>query len=186
MQEVGPSIFFSLLVIAVSFLPVFALEGARGASSSRSPSPRRTRWRFAALLAVTLTPALAALVVRGRIRPEERNPLNRWLIALYTPVVRFVVRFRWAVVVGAVVLVLASIPVLLALGSEFMPPLNEGALLYMPTAPPGMSIGEAMRVLQDMDRAPARLPRGGERLRQDRPRRDSHRSSAASAWWRRW
>src|SRR5688572_18341417 len=152
MQEVGPSVFFALLVITVSFLPVFTLEGVEGRLFRPLAFTKTYSMGFAAVLAVTLTPALAALVIRGRIRPEEHNPLNRWLIALYAPVVRFVVHFRWVVVVAAAILVLATIPVLLALDSEFMPPLNEGALLYMPTAPPGMSASEAMRVLQDMDR----------------------------------
>jgi Cu(I)/Ag(I) efflux system membrane protein CusA/SilA len=158
MQEVGPSIFFALLVITVSFLPVFTLEGVEGRLFRPLAFTKTYSMGFAALLAVTLTPALAALVIRGRVRPEEHNPINRWLIALYAPVVRFVVRFRWAVVVAAGVIVLATVPVLLALDSEFMPPLNEGAVLYMPTAPPGMSSAEAMRVLQDMDRRLRELP----------------------------
>lgn len=158
MQEVGPSVFFALLVITVSFLPVFTLEGVEGRLFKPLAFTKTYSMGFAALLAVTLTPALAALVIRGRIRPEEHNPVNRWLIALYTPVVRFVVRFRWVVVAVAAVLVLATLPVLFALDSEFMPPLNEGTLLYMPTAPPGMSSGEAMRVLQDMDRRLRAVP----------------------------
>jgi Cu(I)/Ag(I) efflux system membrane protein CusA/SilA len=107
---------------------------------------------FAALLSITLTPALAAIFVRGRIRPEERNVLNRWLVRAYAPVVRWVVRLRWAVVVMAVLAVAASVPAFLALDTEFMPPLNEGALLYMPTAPPGMSQTSAQAILQTMDR----------------------------------
>jgi Cu(I)/Ag(I) efflux system membrane protein CusA/SilA len=113
---------------------------------------------FAAVLAVTLTPALAVLFIRGRIRRERENPLNRWLIAAYTPVVRFVVRHRKAVLVVAALLMVFTIPAYLRLGSEFMPPLNEGVLLYMPTAPPGMSATEATRILQDMDRRLAAFP----------------------------
>jgi Cu(I)/Ag(I) efflux system membrane protein CusA/SilA len=151
MQEVGPSIFFSLLVITVSFLPVFTLEGVEGRLFKPLAFTKTYSMGFAALLAVTLTPALAAIFIRGRIRPEEANPLNRWLVALYTPVVRFVVRFRWAVVAVAGLMVVATVPAFLALPSEFMPPLNEGAILYMPTAPPGMSTTVAMETLQKMD-----------------------------------
>ncbi len=107
---------------------------------------------LASILAVTLTPAIAALVIRGRMRGEEANPLNRWLIVGYAPVVRFVVRYRKSVIVAAALLTVGTAWSFLQLGSEFMPPLNEGAILYMPTAPPGMSVTEASRVLQSMDR----------------------------------
>jgi len=152
MQEVGPSLFFSLLVITVSFLPVFTLEGVEGRLFRPLAFTKTYSMGFAALLAVTLTPALAALVIRGRVRREEASPLNRWLIRLYTPVVRFVVRRRRAVVAAAALAIVATVPAFLALESEFMPPLHEGAILYMPTAPPGMGSSEAVRVLQDMDR----------------------------------
>ena len=152
MQEVGPSVFFALLVITVSFIPVFTLEGVEGRLFSPLAYTKTYSMGFAALLAVTLTPALAAVFVRGRIRPEERNPLNRVLVRLYEPVVRWVVRFRWLVVGLAALTVALTVPAFLALGSEFMPPLNEGVLLYMPTAPPGMSMTEAQAVLQSMDR----------------------------------
>jgi Cu(I)/Ag(I) efflux system membrane protein CusA/SilA len=158
MQEVGPSIFFSLLVITVSFLPVFTLEGVEGRLFRPLAFTKTYSMGFAAILAVTLTPALAALFIRGRIRGERANPLNRWLVAGYTPVVRFVVRFRWVVVAAAAVAVAATVPAFLALESEFMPPLNEGALLYMPTAPPGMSTTEAIAVLQSMDRRLKEFP----------------------------
>ncbi|HEX6199055.1 MAG TPA: CusA/CzcA family heavy metal efflux RND transporter, partial [Thermoanaerobaculia bacterium] len=158
MQEVGPSIFFSLLVITVSFLPVFTLEGVEGRLFRPLAFTKTYSMGFAAILAVTLTPALAALFIRGRIRGERANPLNRWLVAGYTPVVRFVVRFRWVVVAVAAVAVAATVPLFLALESEFMPPLNEGVLLYMPTAPPGMSTTEAIAVLQSMDRRLKEFP----------------------------
>ncbi|HVR27901.1 MAG TPA: CusA/CzcA family heavy metal efflux RND transporter [Thermoanaerobaculia bacterium] len=152
MREVGPSLFFSLLVITVSFLPVFTLEGVEGRLFRPLAFTKTYSMAFAALLAVTLTPALAAIFVRGRIRPEERNLLNRWLVRGYTPVVRFVVRFRWTMVILALVAMALTVPAFLQLGSEFMPPLNEGVLLYMPTAPPGMSTTEAQSVLQAMNR----------------------------------
>ena len=152
MGEVGPSVFFALLVITVSFLPIFTLQGTEGRLFKPLAFTKTYAMGFAAVLSVTLTPALAALFVRGRIRSELENPVNRWLVLGYAPVVRWVVRNRRLVVLAALLLLAATIPVFLRLGSEFMPPLNEGTLLYMPTAPPGMSITEAGRVLQQMDR----------------------------------
>ncbi len=152
MQEVGPSIFFSLLVITVSFIPVFTLEATEGRLFKPLAYTKTYSMGFAAVLAVTLTPALAAILIRGRLLGEHRNPLNRWLTAAYTPVVRFVVDHRWTVVIAAAVAVALTVPALFRLGNEFMPPLNEGAVLYMPTAPPGMSIAEATDVLRRMDR----------------------------------
>jgi copper/silver efflux system protein len=158
MQEVGPSIFFSLLVITVSFIPVFTLEGTEGRLFKPLAFTKTYSMGFAAVLAVTLTPALAAMIIRGRIRSEEKNPINRWLIAAYSPVVRFVVRHRWAVIGAAVIAMVLTVPAYFRLGNEFMPPLNEGAILYMPTAPPGMSDAEASRILQEMDRELREFP----------------------------
>jgi copper/silver efflux system protein len=152
MQEVGPSIFFSLLVITVSFMPVFTLEATEGRLFKPLAFTKTYSMGFAAILAVTLTPALAAILIRGKIRGEEKNPINRWLIIAYSPVVRFVVRYRRTVVVLSVLIMVFTVPALLRLKSEFMPPLNEGSMLYMPTSPPGMSITDATRVLQSMDR----------------------------------
>lgn len=158
MREVGPSIFFSLLVITVSFLPVFSLQATEGRLFRPLAFTKTYAMSFAALLAITLIPALVVLLIRGRVRPEEQHPLNRVLVATYTPVVRFVVRFRWWVVATAAALLLATVPAFLALGSEFMPPLNEGAVLYMPTAPPGMSITEAANAVQYADRQLKKIP----------------------------
>jgi Cu(I)/Ag(I) efflux system membrane protein CusA/SilA len=158
MQEVGPALFFSLLVITVSFIPVFTLEGTEGRLFRPLAFTKTYSMGFAAILAVTVTPALAALLIRGRIRGEHANPLNRWLIALYAPVVRWVVRQRGTVIVAALIAMALTVPAFSRLESEFMPPLNEGAILFMPTAPPGMSITEASRVLQIMDRELARFP----------------------------
>lgn len=158
MQEVGPSIFYSLLVITVAFLPVFTLEGAEGRLFKPLAFTKSYSMAFAAILAITLTPALAVLFIRGRIQPEEKNPLNRWLIRAYTPVVRFVVDHRWGVIVAAVLVMVVSFPAYQRLGREFMPPLNEGVLLYMPSAPPGMSVPEASRLLQAMDREIMEVP----------------------------
>jgi Cu(I)/Ag(I) efflux system membrane protein CusA/SilA len=158
MQEVGPSLFFALLVITVSFIPVFTLEATEGRLFKPLAFTKTYSMGFAAILAVTLTPALAAILIRGKIRGEERNPVNRWLVAGYSPVVRWVVRHRFAVLVAAVLAIVFTVPAYFRLQSEFMPPLNEGAILYMPTAPPGMSVTAASDVLQRMDRELARFP----------------------------
>jgi len=151
MQEVGPSIFFSLLIITVSFLPVFALEGTEGRLFKPLAYTKTYSMGFAALLAITFTPALAVLLIRGKIR-GDKSWINRALVAVYTPIVRLAVKLRWGVVGGAVAALMATIPVFMALGNEFMPPLNEGTILYMPTAVPGMSITEAGKVLHAMDK----------------------------------
>ncbi|MBC7976323.1 MAG: efflux RND transporter permease subunit [Myxococcales bacterium] len=152
MQEVGPSIFFSLLVITVSFIPVFTLEATEGRLFKPLAYTKTYSMGFAAVLAVTLTPALAAILVRGKLRGEEHHLLSRWLTRAYAPVVRFVVTHRWMVVIGAALAIVLTVPAFFRLGNEFMPPLHEGVLLYMPTAPPGMSIAESRDVLQRMDR----------------------------------
>ena len=158
MQEVAPSVFFALLVITVSFLPIFTLEGTSGRLFQPLAFTKTYAMGFAAVLSVTLTPALAALLIRGRIRGEHANPVNRWLVRAYAPVVRAVVRRRRLVIAAALLAVASAVPVFFQLGSEFMPPLNEGTLLYMPTGPPGISVAEASRVLQLMDRELKRFP----------------------------
>jgi Cu(I)/Ag(I) efflux system membrane protein CusA/SilA len=152
MQEVGPSLFFSLLIITVAFVPVFTLEGTEGRLFKPLAFTKTYSMGFAAVLAVTLTPALAALLIRGKIRGEHANPINRLLVSLYIPVVRWVVTYRKTVVIGALLMMALTVPAFFRLGNEFMPPLDEGAILYMPTAPPGMSIAEAGRAVGDMDR----------------------------------
>jgi Cu(I)/Ag(I) efflux system membrane protein CusA/SilA len=152
LQEVGPSLFFALLVITVSFLPIFALSGEAGRLFKPLAFTKTYAMGFAALLSVTLAPALAVLAIRGRI-PHEHD--QRWQLALangYARVVRGVVRRRAAVIAGALLCLAVSVPAYLSLGREFMPPLDEGTLLYMPTGTPGMSATEAARVLQQMDR----------------------------------
>jgi len=151
MQEVGSSIFFALLIITVSFLPVFALEGTEGRMFKPLAYTKTYSMGFAALLAITFTPALAVLLIRGKIR-GDKSWLNRALVAVYTPIVRLAVKLRWWVVGGAIAALVATVPVFMDLGNEFMPPLNEGTILYMPTAPPGMSITEAGKVLHAMDK----------------------------------
>ena len=158
MQEVGPSIFFSLLVITVSFLPVFTLEATEGRLFKPLAFTKTYSIGFASILAVTLTPALAVLLIRGKVHDEAKNPINRLLTAAYAPVVRFVVAHRWHVIVAALLIMALTAPAVLRLQNEFMPPLNEGVLLYMPTAPPGMSENESVRLLQTMDRKLKEFP----------------------------
>ncbi|MDE0882333.1 MAG: CusA/CzcA family heavy metal efflux RND transporter, partial [Myxococcota bacterium] len=158
MREVGPAVFFSLLVITVSFLPVFTLQATEGRLFRPLAFTKTYSMGFAAILAVTLTPALAALFIRGGVRKEKDHPISRLLNWLYEPVVRFVVRHRVGVVIAALVAMLFTVPAVMRLKSEFMPPLNEGTILYMPSAPPGMSITEAGNVLQAMDRQLMEIP----------------------------
>jgi Cu(I)/Ag(I) efflux system membrane protein CusA/SilA len=158
MREVGPSVFFSLLVITVSFLPVFTLQATEGRLFQPLAYTKTYSMGFAAVLAVTLTPALVALLIRGRVMKEADHPISRLLNWLYIPVVGFVVRHRWGVVATALVAMVLTVPAAMRLKSEFMPPLNEGTILYMPSAPPGMSITEAGNVVQAMDRQLMEIP----------------------------
>jgi len=151
MKEVGPAIFGSLLVLTVAFIPVLTLQETEGRLFGPLAWTKTWSMAFAALLAVTVTPALVALVVRGRILKEGQNPLNRLLIATYTPVVRWCVHHRVLVVALTVAAMVLTIPALMRLESEFMPPLEETDLLYMPTSLPGMSESVAIRTLQTQD-----------------------------------
>ncbi len=157
MQQVGPSIFFSLLIITVSFMPVFALEGTEGRLFKPLAFTKTYSMGFAALLSITLVPALAVWLIRGKIR-ADRSKLNQWLVAGYRPIVRLAVKLRWLVVGLAVAALVVTVVPFKSLGNEFMPPLNEGSILYMPTALPGMSITEATQTLQTMDRIIAGIP----------------------------
>src|SRR5258705_1415625 len=132
LQEVGRPFFFSLLVITVGFLPVFTLEGTEGRLFSPLAWTKTFSMAAAALLSITLVPAIAATFIRGRIRDEDHNPLSRGLKRLYEPVCRFALRFRWPVIGGALLLMAATGPVVKMLASEVMPPLNEVRLLGMP------------------------------------------------------
>ncbi len=158
MQEVGPSVFFALLVITVSFLPIFALQASEGRLFRPLAFTKSYAMGFAAMLSVTLTPALVVLFLRGRVRSEEQHPLSRVLARAYAPVVRAVVKRRGFVVALALVAMAATLPIALRLGGEFMPPLNEGTLLYMPTGAPGMSATEASRLLAQMGRELRAIP----------------------------
>ncbi len=157
--EVGRPIFFSLLVITVAFLPVFTLTGTEGRLFEPLAFTKTFSMAFAALLSVTLVPAVAALLIRGRIRTEEENPVSRLLDRAYDPICRFALRFRWPLIALGVLAVLATVPVVRRLGSEFMPPLNEGTLLYMPGgAVPGQSDDSALDALQRQDQILKRFP----------------------------
>jgi Cu(I)/Ag(I) efflux system membrane protein CusA/SilA len=157
-KEVGRPLFFSLLVIAVSFLPIFALEAQEGRLFTPLAYTKTFAMLFATALSVTLAPVLMVLLIRGRIRAETRNPLNWLLIALYRPILAGVLRVRWLALGLAVAVAVFTWPVFTRLGAEFMPPLNEGTILYMPTTVPGLSITEAVKVLQVQDRLLTTFP----------------------------
>ncbi len=151
-REVGPALFFSLLIITVSFLPVFALEAQEGRLFKPLAFTKTFAMAGGALLSVTLVPVLMLLFVRGKIVPEHKNPVNRLLIALYRPVIHGVLKHRALTLGVAGLVLLASLWPASKLGSEFMPALNEGSLLYMPTTLPGLSVTQAQKLLQQQDR----------------------------------
>ncbi len=150
--EVGPALFFSLLIITVSFLPIFALESQEGRLFKPLAYTKTFAMAAAALLSVTLVPALMLLFVRGRIMPEHRNPVNRFLIWIYRPVIRAVLRWRLLTIGIALAVLAGSVWPAMKLGSEFMPNLNEGTLFYMPTTLPGLSITKAAELLQTQNK----------------------------------
>ena len=172
LKEVGPSVFFSLLVIAVSFMPIFTLVDQEGRLFTPLAWAKNLAMMIAAILAVTLDPALRMLFTRmepfkfkspvlskflttilvGTYYPEEKHPVSRILFRIYEPVCRFVLKHRKGTLIAATLLVLTTIPIYFKLGSEFMPPLNEGAILYMPTTLPGISVTEASRLLTMQDK----------------------------------
>ncbi|HSB53570.1 MAG TPA: CusA/CzcA family heavy metal efflux RND transporter [Gemmatimonadales bacterium] len=150
-QEVGPALFFSLLIITVSFVPVFALEGQEGRLFKPLAYTKTFAMAAASLLSLTLVPVSMGLFIRGRVLRERANPINRALSRAYRPALAYVLRHRWGVIGAAlVVLVLTWIP-LRRIGSEFMPPLNEGTILYMPTTLPGVSVARAREILRIQD-----------------------------------
>jgi len=152
-EEVGPALFFSLIIIAVSFLPVFALGGEEGKLFAPLAFTKTFSVAAAAMLSVTLVPILMAWFIRGRILPENKNPLNRALAFLYRPVIRGALRAPWFMLISALLLTATLYYPWNRLGSEFMPPLDEGTLLYMPvTQDPAVSIGQAAMLLQQTDR----------------------------------
>ena len=177
-KEVAGPTFFALLVIAISFLPVLTLEAQEGRMFKPLAYTKTLAMLIAAGMAITLDPALRLLLTRvqpfafrpqwlcgfvnalliGKIRSEEDHFISRSLMSIYEPVVRWTLRWKWVVISTAAIMVAASVPIFLHLGSEFMPPLDEGAILYMPSTMPGISIGQAQTLLQDTDRILARFP----------------------------
>ena len=151
-KEVGPALFFSLLIITVSFLPVFTLESQEGRLFSPLAYTKTFSMAGAALLSVTLVPVLMMLFIRGKIMPEAKNPLNRFLIWAYRPIIAWVMRWKKVTIALALIALGVSWYPASKLGSEFMPTLNEGTLLYMPSSLPGMSITKAAEVLQTQDK----------------------------------
>src|SRR6266496_3723065 len=157
-KGVGRALFFALLVITVSFVPVFSLTAQEGRLFRPLAFTKTFSMFFASFLGVTLVPVLMTLLIRGKITPEIKNPVNRFLIRTYQPFADFVLRYRRFTLGAALVILVITIFPYMKLGSEFMPPLNEGTLLYMPTAVPGMSITEATKILQIQDRQLKKIP----------------------------
>nr|WP_206113936.1 CusA/CzcA family heavy metal efflux RND transporter [Rhizobium laguerreae] len=151
-SEVGPALFFSLLIITVSFLPIFTLESQEGRLFGPLAFTKTFAMAAAALLSVTLVPALMVLCVRGRIVPEHKNPLNRFLIWIYRPVISGVLRVKTLTILAALAILSVSVWPVQHIGSEFMPNLDEGTLMYMPTTLPGISVTKAAELMQTQDR----------------------------------
>jgi Cu(I)/Ag(I) efflux system membrane protein CusA/SilA len=151
-KQVGPAIFFSLVIIVVSFLPVFLLEAQEGRMFRPLAWTKTLAVGFSSVLAITLVPVLMVLFIRGRLTPESRNPLSRITQALYLPVLRLCLRFRKTTLLLNLLFLIVTLPLALHIGSQFMPPLFEGSALYMPTALPGISIGQASQLLQEQDK----------------------------------
>jgi Cu(I)/Ag(I) efflux system membrane protein CusA/SilA len=151
-KEVGPALFYSLLIITLSFLPVFTLQAQEGRLFSPLAFTKTYAMAASALLAITVVPVLMGYWIKGRIKPEDVNPINRFLMRSYRPLINFVLRFKWpTIIVAALILAITILP-FQRIGSEFMPPLNEGDLLYMPTTDPGISITKAKELLQQTDK----------------------------------
>ena len=157
-REVGPSLFVSLLIITLSFVPVFALEAQEGRLFHPLAWTKTLAMAAASLLSITLVPVAMGLFIRGRVRPEAANPLSRALIRMYRPVIRVVLRHRWPTVIAAALLLGATAFPWSRIGSEFMPPLHEGAIMDMPSLFPGIGTAQARAVLEQRDAALARIP----------------------------
>jgi Cu(I)/Ag(I) efflux system membrane protein CusA/SilA len=151
-RQVGPALFFSLLIIVVSFLPVFLLEAQEGRMFHPLAWTKTLAVGCSSLLAITLVPVLMVLFIRGRLRPESVNPISRITQAIYRPVLRWCLRYRKTTLLLNLVFLLVTFPLMLRIGSQFMPSLFEGSALYMPTALPGLSITQASQLLQEQDR----------------------------------
>jgi len=157
-KQVGPAIFFSLLIILVSFLPVFLLEAQEGRMFRPLAWTKTLSVAFSSILAITLVPVLMVIFLRGHVRPESTNPFSRWTQALYLPVLRFCLRYRKTTLLLNLIFLVVTLPLAWRIGSQFMPPLYEGSSLYMPTALPGISITQASALLQEQDRVIKSFP----------------------------
>ncbi|HCC54855.1 MAG TPA: CusA/CzcA family heavy metal efflux RND transporter [Desulfobulbaceae bacterium] len=157
-KEVGPSLFFSLLVITVAFLPVFTLQAQAGRLFKPLAYTKTFAMLFSAFLAITLTPVLMTLFIRGKVMHEDKNPISIFLHWLYEPFVHFVLRFKKTVIIAALLIMAVSVYPFLKLGSEFMPPLYEGSLFYMPVTSPGAAISEVSKLLQMQDKILKEIP----------------------------
>ena len=151
-KEVGPALFYSLLIITVSFLPVFALQAQEGRLFKPLAFTKTYAMGASAIMAITIVPVLMGYFIRGTIRSEDKNPISRFLIRIYRPIIKLVLRFRKTTIMSAILILLVTVFPLKRIGSEFMPPLNEGDLLYMPTTDPGISITKAKELLQQTDK----------------------------------
>ncbi|HZU10443.1 MAG TPA: CusA/CzcA family heavy metal efflux RND transporter, partial [Pseudacidobacterium sp.] len=151
-KQVGPALFFSLLIIVVSFLPVFLLEAQEGRMFRPLAWTKTLAVGCSSILAITLVPILMVMLIRGKLRPERTNPISRITQAVYLPVLRWCLRHRWLTIAVNLIFLISTFPLATRLGSQFMPPLFEGSALYMPTALPGISIGQAKVLLQEQDR----------------------------------
>ena len=158
-KQVGRPIFFSLAIIIVSFIPVFLLEAQEGRMFRPLAFTKTFAMVFASVLSITLVPVLMTVFIRGRrLTPESANPVSRFFAWLYAPILRLALRWRWLALVANFAVIPLTVPLLFGIGSEFMPPLYEGSILYMPTAPPGLSVGEATRLLQVQDKLLRQFP----------------------------
>jgi Cu(I)/Ag(I) efflux system membrane protein CusA/SilA len=157
-KQVGPAIFFSLVIIVVSFLPVFLLEAQEGRMFRPLAWTKTLAVGFSSLLAITLVPVLMLVFIRGKLRPEARNPLSRITQALYLPILRLCLHFRKTTLLLNLLFLVFTLPLALKIGSQFMPPLFEGSSLYMPTALPGISITQASQLMQEQDRVIRSFP----------------------------
>jgi copper/silver efflux system protein len=157
-KQVGPAIFFSLVIIVVSFLPVFLLEAQEGRMFRPLAWTKTLAVGFSSILAITLVPVLMVLFIRGRLTPESRNPISKITQAIYLPVLRLCLRFRKTTLLLNLLFLIVTLPLAFHIGSQFMPPLFEGSALYMPTALPGISIGQASQLLHEQDRIIRKFP----------------------------
>ncbi len=157
-KQVGPAIFFSLVIIVVSFLPVFLLEAQEGRMFRPLAWTKSLAVGFSSLLAITLVPVLMLVFIRGKLRPEARNPLSRITQAIYLPILRLCLRFRKTTLLLNLIFLIVTLPLALKIGSQFMPPLFEGSSLYMPTSLPGISITQASQLMQEQDRVIRSFP----------------------------